>query len=371
MMISLFIYIILFLFSFGQLARISVWNQTVNLYPYEVIMFGLLSFFVLNFKTKPLLELYKKLKLGFYFFSYLLITFFASLFFFSPLANLVAFLYLARLSLYFLFFLYLLFYLKNRADVARSLKKGFYIFAAIMWFATVAQLLFYPNLRNLIYLGWDPHLNRAFSVFFDTSTSAAIFGMIFLYFYKKKKWLVSVSFLILFILTFSRSAYLVLSATLFLDLLMLKKLRNLIFIFLAAIVIFLLVPKNFGVGVGLMRTFSIYSRLADYKTAIALWEKSPIIGYGYNHIRYLKNEAGILNHSAASFSSSYLIVLVSSGIIGLTLFVGALWQALVTNKKVFVYLMFLALLSFSDNIILHPFVMMTFGVIAVIDFCYR
>ena len=43
------------------------------------------------------------------------------------------------------------------------------------------QYIFYPNLRNLFYLGWDEHMYRIFSVFLDPNFAGAFFVLFFLF----------------------------------------------------------------------------------------------------------------------------------------------------------------------------------------------
>jgi O-antigen ligase len=122
----------------------------------------------------------------------------------------------------------------------------------------------------------------------------------------------------------------------------------------------LIIPKPFGEGVNLKRVFTVESRFIDYSKAIELWKKKPIFGYGYNHIRSLKQE--MVSHAGASFHSSYLIMLVSGGIIGLFLFLAILYKISTVNSFSHYAVLFLGILSLSDNILLHPFVIFLTGI---------
>ncbi|MFH0979866.1 MAG: O-antigen ligase family protein, partial [Candidatus Roizmanbacteria bacterium] len=124
-------------------------------------------------------------------------------------------------------------------------------------------------------------------------------------------------------------------------------------------------PKPTGEGVNLTRTFSIISRVEDYREGINLFIKKPILGYGYNRLRYVRNIQD--SHAGASFSSSYLTILVSSGImglIGLMSLVRLIWK----KKKNFRFLLlFLAVVSLFDNVLLHPFVLFLSGVLFILS----
>ncbi len=327
---NILFYLLFLAFSFGQLGRVSFFNQQANFYIYEVLMVLLLSYFVFKNKLLPFkkyLNLLNSLKI---FIFVLFFTFLLNLFKFNVFENIISGLYLLRVLLYISFFFYFYYFLKKSNKKSEIVKKSLFFSFFLIFIFSLLQYLFYPDLRNLIYLGWDPHLNRAFGVFFDTSVAAAIYGLIFLYSYFNKKPFFSVVFLILFILTFSRSAYLALFIVAFTYLLGKKEYRKLIIFFLLFISILLISPKNFGQGVNLNRMFSIESRLKDYQTAIIVWKKSPLFGFGYNRIKFVKermnlmSEGDFLSHSAFSFSSSYLIILVTTGIFGLISFIGLL-----------------------------------------------
>jgi len=367
-------YLTSLLFSLGQLGRLSFNNNQINLYAYEIILPIILITLIYKYKFIAFREAFKKNKILFYFFGLLIIGYLFGIFNYNLNENLVSFLYLFRLTFYFIFFVYISFYIKSKALYKKLLTRSFYLFILIALITSVIQYFFYNDLRNLIYLGWDPHYNRLFGVFFDTSIASSLLGLILIFLYKQKKYFIALLAFICMILTYSRSSYLALVIVFIFDLLSQKNYRIKLSIFLLAIAIFLLAPKNFGVGVGLTRTFSISSRINDYKNALKIWNQYPVFGVGYNRIQYVKEKLNLLNkyekyplHSAASFSSSYLIILVSTGIIGLFLAILAQFKLVLINKKIFPYILFITLMSFTDNILLHPFILLILGVIILLS----
>ena len=78
-----------------------------------------------------------------------------------------------------------------------------------------------------------------------------------------------------------------------------------------------------------------------------------------------------LTHSGASFHSSFLIILVTSGLIGLTLFILVLIRLAGINEISRFAVLFLSLFSLSDNILLHPFVLFLFFSLIVLSFRRR
>ena len=116
----------------------------------------------------------------------------------------------------------------------------------------------------------------------------------------------------------------------------------------------LLLPRPFGESVRLERVFSIESRRVDIVNGFSIIQKSPIIGIGHNRIRAEKQLAG---HSGGGISSSYMVILVTSGILGLLSFIYLIfrsWQNINWQQR----LIFLPVLvgSLFDNIILVNYV---------------
>ena len=345
-------YITAFLFSLGQLGRISFFNQQVNFYLYEVIL--TLSLFILFFKYrfKPIKENWKKFLPIFIFLGILLVSLLVNITKFTQFENLVGLLYLYRLHLYFIYFFYLQYHTQKNKKFSKVIKNGIFIVAVLTIISTLIQYFLYPDLRNLFYLGWDPHLYRTFGVFFDTSIAAAIFGIFLL---TVNQPIIKIIYLLLVALSFSRSIYLGLSLTLIYLFIRQKQFIKMGLFLLFFITLIFFIPKPSGEGVNLKRFYSIASRAEDYRQGINLWKKKPLIGYGYNRIRYIKNSDSV--HSGATFSSSFLTILVSSGILGLLSFIWTLWSLSKSNKIAPILLIFLSIISLFDNVLLHPFIL--------------
>ena len=185
--------------------------------------------------------------------------------------------------------------------------------------------------------------------------------MILIFLYQAKinsyfKYFLIIIFLIFLVLTFSRSVYLGFLLTSFFILFRQRKFKYLLVsIFLFGLLIFV-VPKPNGEGVNLLRVFSINSRVKNYQQAIDLWRGNWLIGIGYNHIRYGR-ESFRIGNAGASYHSSFLIILVTGGVVGLVGWLGFLATLVRQNKKIASVILFLSILSLFDNILLHPFVL--------------
>lgn len=351
-MITILFYLTAFLFSLGQLGRISFFVQQINIYLYEITLTLSLFFLLFKYRFKMFEYSWKRFFPIFLFFLILFISLIVDWNKYSFYENFVGFLYLYRLHLYFLYFFYLHYHIKNNNNFLIVIKKGIFFIAITTIISSLIQYFLYPDLRNLLYQGWDPHLYRTFGVFFDTSISAAIFGIFFLTINQP---IIKIFYLVLVALSFSRSTYLGLSLTLIYLFVSQKQFKK-IFLFLALfITLIFFIPKPSGEGVNLKRLYSINSRFEDYREGINLWKNKPFFGYGYNRIRFIKNSNSI--HSGSSFSSSFLTILVSSGILGLLSFIWALWSLREINKISAVLLIFLSIISLFDNVLLHPFIL--------------
>ncbi len=151
------------------------------------------------------------------------------------------------------------------------------------------QYLFYPNLRNLYYLGWDEHLYRLFSIFLDPNYAGAFFVLFFLVilgvFMKKRSWplgVLGVLDLIAIILTYSRSSYLMLLVGVFIFLL-LKGQKKILLVFVILFAVGISVFSVFGLkseGTNLLRITSSEARIPSAKNAIAIFQNNPILGVG-------------------------------------------------------------------------------------------
>lgn len=345
-------YLTSLLFSLGQLGRISLFGQQVNVYLYEAVL-GISIFFLFwKYRLQPIGDAWKKYRQIFIFSTVLLVSLLTGLTKFTQFENLVGLLYLGRLYLYFTYFFYLRYHVLKNKSFSQTIKNGVFIIAVLTIVSTLIQYFLYPDLRNLLYQGWDPHLYRTFGVFFDTSISAAIFGMFLL---TVNQPFIKMIYLLLVALSFSRSIYLGLTITLIYMFILQKQLKKIIIFLIVFISLIFVIPKPSGEGVNLKRLYSINSRSADYIQGITLWKNKPLIGYGYNRIRYVKNDGSL--HSGAGYSSSFLTVLVSSGILGLASFIWVLWSLRKLNKFAPVIVIFVSIISLVDNIILHPFIL--------------
>lgn len=307
----------------------------------------------------------------FFFLLILLVSFLFSLRAYDSYENSIGFLYLFRLAFYLFHFIYLAIHLKKyRKESGHIFKEiAFLVFTIIL--TSWLQYIFYPNLRNLLYQGWDPHLYRVFGSFFEPYLAGAILGLCLFFVYFKmflkknqiyiKYFILGVLFLLI-MLTFSRTVYVAIVVSL-IALFIKQRKYSLIGLTVAAFVILaVFIPKPIGVGVQLLRTFSVDTRIRNAVEGVQLWTKNPVFGVGYNRIRYEKAELRLtskydVSHAAASYHSSFVTILVAGGVLGLLGLFGMLGMLGRISIPSFYYILFLSILSCGDNALLHPFIL--------------
>ncbi len=369
-LINLFLTITIFLFSFGQIGRLTPFELPIYGNIYEILL--TVPLFILIEKYTNLKQ-FKKLPFikPFVVFSiWLFISLLISLFWYSGLQNFIAMLYFVRLLFYFVFFIYFFNYVNKNREVIPYYISIISATALITIIFSFVQYFLYPNLGNLAYLGWDPHLYRLVGLFFDPPLTASVFFLLTLFLLitlksSRLKIVFACSFAVLFFLTYSRGAFIALFITIAFYSFRKMKLQYVAFFVAAVILGVLLIPKNGSEGINLLRTSSINTRFIDYTKAVSIWQKSPVTGIGFNHIRFEKDsyeenpiaEKFNPSHASSSFHSSFLMILVTGGIIGLGLFLWLLRNAAGINAFAFYSVIFLSVFSLFDNLLLHPFVL--------------
>lgn len=264
------------------------------------------------------------------------------------------------------------------------------LFIAGVSLATIGllQYFFYPNLRNLAYLGWDPHEFRVFGTLLDPNFMAIILlltlimGIYLTRFYKQFRQLIVIGLLITtcsFLLTYSRGGYVAFVSVATAWLLLKRKFQWLGLLILSFVIVLLILPKPGGEGVDLLRTMSITSRIENSQEAIALFLKNPVFGVGFNTLPFTRltspqtSNPGFPKHSVSGFHNSYLFILATTGFIGFVAFL-FIWKNLfkilkiasktgfgeVVNKYGLLLFSLLAIgiHSFFDNSLFYPSVMM-------------
>jgi O-antigen ligase len=214
------------------------------------------------------------------------------------------------------------------------------------------QYFFYSDIRHLVFLGWDDHMYRLFSTFYDPNYASAflvlyllyVSGLLYRSIQAKKRLTVIILSCVLIatflaiLLTYSRSGLLMLVVASIVFLILLRQIKLILGLIVALLVYILLVSPSFGVeNTNLLRTASSGARLESYANAVTIYQDKPILGVGFNAYRYAQQEYGFRkenpkypSNADAGVDNSFLFVLATTGILGFAAFL-LIWETLLSS----------------------------------------
>lgn len=267
----------------------------------------------------------------------------------------------------------------------------------LMAIVGLLQYAFYPNLRNLFYLGWDPHYFRLFGTLLDPNFMGIIlvftFLLIFVKFFEKsfsfktQRWLI-LTLLVVFaalVLTFSRSSYLALVGGIFTIFLIKRNFKIFgIFSVLGGVLILVAFLRLIFYAPTLPeRTASTKARVDSWKQALVIIKNHPVFGIGFNTYRFEQNRLGFLiredwqtDHAGAGTDSGLLFVWATTGIFGLAAYLWLWWRIIklsIINHKSSTSIALLCSIiaifihSFFVNSLFYPWVMEWMWILAGIS----
>lgn len=325
--------LILFLIPIGELIRINL-NNGIIAKPIDIgVLLIVVLWLIFKFKKRERLKQKNILIPIFLFTASGLFSLLINYYSLSYNQFLTAFLYLFRWAAYAcIFFVVNDFDAKFKKRIADLL----IVIGALVVILGYIQYFLYPSLKSLMYLGWDEHMYRMFSVFLDPNFAGAFFVLFFLFavdrFLKKNNIFIGLLCILTLgavFLTFSRSAIIMLIASSSLLFILLNK-KILIFLLLGIIVTVLLISSRyFNVeNINLFRIVSTEARIETAGNAIRIIQNKPIFGVGFNSYRYAQLQYGLRNendktisHADAGADNSLLFVLATTGIIGFASFI--------------------------------------------------
>lgn len=288
----------------------------------------------------------------------------------------ISFSYTARFLLYVLFAW--LVFSNAFGDFKKYLTKVFLLSGISFAILGLLQFIFFPSLSFLSISGWDPHYFRTVSTFLDPNFAGAFLTLTLILLTQShlgdgpgttpKVFIILFSIIYLALLTtFSRSSYLMFLVS-GLTFSFLKKSKAFAF---TTIILFSLLLAGFQIYANLVaeprnidREQSASSRLNTWQQGITLFQKSPVLGIGYNAYRYgikeyrLGDRQFLESHGASSNDSSLLFVLSTTGILGLLTYLYFLWNLLKSSAGKNFYLTAglagLLVHSFFANSLFYP-----------------
>lgn len=197
------------------------------------------------------------------------------------------------------------------------------------------QLRIFPDFSFMVPQGWDPHVGRLLSTWFDPNFLGGLFLLLIaisvsvaLYVSVQQSrwwWVAAAVMVVAAVLTFSRSAYVGLVVALGI----IGVVRSRVTLFLGALAmisVVMFVPRVQERVIGIRSIDETAQlRLVSYRNAFTVIGDHPILGIGYNLYKYVQVEYNFLEktdeHSASGSDSSLLTMWVTTGTIGLLIYV--------------------------------------------------
>jgi len=288
---------------------------------------------------------------------------------------LVASLYLVRFLEYALFFYLILDLVRDKKQIQKYVK-FILICALVLAFLGFLQYVFVPDFSGMAgKAGWDPHVKRLLSTWFDPNFIGGFFVLILgfilsflLYAKRKRVRILLLAFgLILFaalILTYSRSAFLALVAVI----VVLGILKSRKMLIVGCIILLLLVVFSERLQARLAGAVSIdvtaKARIDSWLSTLEIARDNLFLGVGFNAFKYAQIEYGTIglagSHSDFGSDSTLLTVLVTTGIFGLLAYLWLLgagfrvcWRALRRGKSDFEKALGLGMFSGLAGLLVH------------------
>lgn len=240
--------------------------------------------------------------------------------------------------------------IKNGLITQKQFLTVIFISASFISIAGFIQLALFPDFSTLdTALGWDPHKNRLVSTFFDPNfvggyLSVCLGIAIGSLLYKKYAFdsIKSVFFILIpllaLFLTFSRSSW-GMFAVIILVLGVFKARWMVILALFAAFLTYYTVPRVQTRISGITDPAdSAAFRLVSWKNTLDIAKDNLVLGVGFNTFRYAQKgygyfDAGTLGgHSGGGSDSSLLLVLATTGIIGIVMFLSVFYSSIFINR---------------------------------------
>lgn len=357
-----FIYLLLFIFPLGQLARFNLFEGDVTIHLNDLIV-GLtfLAWFFQSPKSRIKFirqsKLYKPIAFFCFFITASLAANYTKLTLHELLvSSLYGLRWITFAGLYFVF--------KSQPEKVKiQVKSWFSVMVLIVAITGLLQYVFLPDVSFLKIFDWDDHYFRLIGSFLDPGFTGAILVLGLLLVFKFQVTNVKLAMVFLYLalaLTYSRASYLMFLFSFGVVAIYKKSVK---FFLIAAIILAVsipLLPRKFGEGVNLSRENSTIARIRNWQQSIEIWKAHPFFGVGFDSYRYIRANITMESHAGAGADSSLLLILATTGSLG---FLSYLWllanMARIGRKNcVFIAgLIGIVIHSFFNNTLLYPWVM--------------
>lgn len=349
----------------GQFQRLQITPQ-IALYLHDIFL-GVIYLLALRYIKKPA-KIPKKYHLLIKSFIFFLISLIISLLLWvsSKEINVVlGSLYLFRFIYYSLIFPTFYILRKNKV-ITKNLLYSLLAVGVGLMLTGLIQRIFVPDTRNFTLLGWDNHLYRSIGSLLDPNFLGLLLVLTLVISKQLKfKHKTAVIGLLLFtlLLTYSRSSYVAfIIAVITLGIVQANK--KIISYSIGIIIIgALLLPRPGGEGIKLERTASIFTRLESQRKSLQIFSSHPVFGIGFNNYKaFVSNSVKydfVPSHPSGP-DNSFLLILITTGIIGSTsflVFAYYLLKAFKKNPVIIPSIMAIATHSMFNNSLFYPWIL--------------
>lgn len=254
---------------------------------------------------------------------------------------------------------YLMLYLLLKLRKIKISHEVFFVAGMVTISIGLIQYIFMPDMRWAQYLGWDDHLYRLALPHFDPTFTGVMIGL-FAISLTGLSTILAIPILLLsmttIMLTYARSVWL--SIVLIFSFIMLrnKKFSMLIIGICILVIPILFLPKKFGEGTNLLRTYSISSRAESDISYVKKYNWDLLIGRGMNTTILDSAPSDISNHATGP-NNSYLYLLTMTGILGLVGW-GMFMTSLCKSSTHKYTLAFFFIASLFNNVMFYPFALL-------------
>ena len=233
------------------------------------------------------------------------------------------------------------------------------------------QFIVIPDFAQLAESGgWDPHQYRLLSTFFDPyfvgGFLAVTLTYVISYFFFSPRLaekvglsLFGVCLVTAIILTFSRSTYLAFFTMLLAFGLLKSRKLFISLIVVLGIVFVTLPPVQSRLVQAINLDDSARARLISWSNAYQIFQDQPLLGVGYNSYRFAQDRYGFLTdfegggHSGSGADSSLLLILATTGILGVVSYLAILVGLLQLSFKKRKEMLGLAFLVSTASLLVH------------------
>lgn len=374
-------------FSLGEFGHFPFGNIGSAIYISDVLLILSLIFFAIyQVVTSSKTYLPKNFYYLILFLSAAGLSLLYSLFLFDALTVALGSLYLFRFILYSSVLVLTFNLLKNGVLAKEQLITLLIVVSLVLSLLGFFQLITFSNLSFLTDFGFDPHQGRLVATFLDPNFLGCFLTVGFILsvykiFSGQRRAFFKAAFLLIFlaiILTFSRSAYLMMFVS-SLSLGVLRWKRLFLIMVALGVISFFLFPR-FGERLksGLLIDETVQERFLSWNEGLKIFFKSPLFGVGFNNLRTYKISENLTQtysveggHSGSGIDSSFLLVLATTGLLGFLTYlmfwfktVAGLYQ-IKDNCKITTFGILVGLLVSGQfiNLLFYPPIMLSYFLI--------